>query len=137
VVLPDSYADEIRKSLLAERALPQDQLPSRIEILFDPTPESAGGFSAEDLSQLIVSPRAGIRSRRVSFIFVLDGFLIEIFVPTASKRERRRPGMLKEQSKLYVPSRNVFDVPELVQLMTAGFAKHAKGLESDSIKQRR
>lgn len=136
VVFPHAYADEVRKSLLSEQALAPNQLACRLEILIDVTPASRGGFSADNLGQLIPSPRAKLRSGRASFLFVLDAFLIKVFAPNAPHKEWRRLGMLKDQAKLYVPSRNIFDVPELKQLLIAGFAKRAEGRESDSIKRR-
>lgn len=136
VVLPDAYADELRKSLLTDRALAPSQLACRLEILIDATPAARGGFSPENLGQLIPSPRAKLRAGRTSFVFVLDGFLIEIFAPDAPHKEWRKLGVLKDEPKLYVPPRNILDVPQLKQLLVAGFAKHAQGLESASIRRR-
>ena len=136
VALPGTYADEIRKSLLTERALAPNQLACRLEILTDATRASQGGFSADSLGRLIPSPRARHRSGRASFLFVLEGFLAEIFAPDAPHKAWRGLGMLKDQPKLFVPARDIFDVPELKELMVAGFAKHVEGLESASIKRR-
>jgi hypothetical protein len=136
VVLPSAYADDLRKSLLTERALAPNQLACRLEILFDATQASRGGFSADNLGQLIPSPHARLLSGRASFLFVLDGFLVELFAADAPHKEWRRLGMLKDERKFYIPPRNIFDVPELKQLLVAGFAKHIGGRESKSVKSR-
>ena len=136
VALPRAFADELRKSLLSERALAPNQLTCRLEVLFDATSALRGGLSADSLGQLIPSPRARLRPGRASFLFVLDGFLVELFAPDAPHKEWRRLGMLKDDRRFYIPPRNVFDVPELKQLLVTGFAKHIEGRESKSVKSR-
>lgn len=125
--LSDSYTEELRKSLLSNLPLQPKQFACRIEVLYDPTPASQGGFSRDDLGQFIASPQARVRSGGVSFLFLLDGYFVEILAPDAPHREWRRLGMLKDEPKLYVPARNIFDVPEIKHLLVAGYGKHAEG----------
>lgn len=136
VRLPDVYAEELRKSLVSDLALPPKQLACRIELLYDPTPPSEGGFNRDALGQLILSPQARIRSRRTSFLFLLDGYLVQIFAPEAPHRDWRRPGMLKDAPKLHVPAKSIFDIPELKQLLITGYGKYAEGRVSNGIKRR-
>ena len=136
VRLPEANAEGLRKSLLSDLALPPRRLACRIELLYDPTPALQNGFSGDNLGQLIPSPQARVRSGRTSFIFLVNGYLVEIFAPDAPHREWRRLGMLKDELKLFIPARNIFAVPELKRLLVAGYGKHAEGRVSESIKRR-
>ncbi len=136
VQLPAAYAEALRKSLMEARALPPRQLACRLALLFDPTPPEQGGFSADSLGQIIPSPRSRTISGRASFLFVLDGFLVEIFAPDPPHKLWRGLGMLRDGTELYIPPCNIFDVPELKQLLVAGFGKYAEGKVSPSIKAR-
>jgi hypothetical protein len=117
-------ADDARKSLLAGRALRSVDLGCRLSLLFDPTPN---GFSQDSIKQLIVSPFSRVKSSFVSFVFVFEGYVIEFYVPRARRRHSDKHGFLRRTTVWYVPKVNIFDIPELVELLVSGYEKAARG----------
>jgi hypothetical protein len=137
VQLAAKAAEVLRNSLLEGQALSPRRLACRLAILFDPTPVARGGLDADNFGQLICSPRLREISRRASFLFLLDGFLIEVFASDPPSNAWRGLGILKDVQQVYIPPRNIFDVPELKDLLVVGFGKDAAGKVSPSIKMRR
>lgn len=127
VALRAGIAEDLRTSLLAKMPLPPNILAFRLQLLFDPTPASRGGFRTDNLQQLIISPIARIHLRYTSFIFLLEGYLLEAFVPGAPHRVWKELGVLKDEKKLYVPGKNIFYVPELRSLLVEGHRKIVTG----------
>jgi len=123
VILPESLAEEARISLRYGKPLNPLKLGCKIVRLFDPTPESKGGFSEKDINQLIISPIPRMRSRYVSFIFVIEGYLLEFFVPSMPHNESSQHGVLKKAKVLYVPNKSIFEIDELVNVMVSGYRK--------------
>jgi len=123
VILPNPLLEEARTSLLSKNPLSSKKLGCRISQLFDPTPSSKGGFSDQNIKQLIVSPIPRIESRYVSFLFVMEGYLLEFFVPSIPMSESSQHGVIRNTKILYVPKKNIFEVKELVKLMGAGHRK--------------
>ena len=123
VVLPESLAEEARISLHYGKPLNPLKLGCKIVRLFDPTPESKGGFSEKDINQLIISPIPRIRGRYVSFVFVIEGYLMEFFVPSIPHNESWQHGVLKNAKVLYVPNKSIFEIGELVNIMVSGYRK--------------
>ena len=128
VVLPYSLTEEARSSLIFGRPLGAFKLGCKIARLFDQTLESEGGFSNTDIKQLIISPISRIRSRYVSFIFVIEGYLLEFFAPSIPLNESTRQGFLKNAKVLYVPNKNIFEIEELVNIMVSGYRKADLGM---------
>lgn len=136
IILPATYADELRKSLLTERALAPNQLACRLEILFDATSALRGGFSADNLGELIplTTRKAALRESVISF---RSRWLFRrVLRPGCASQGMAAAGNAEDEGRLYIPPRDIFDVPELEQLLVAGFSKHAEGLASESIKRR-
>lgn len=128
VVLPDSLAEEARSSLISAKPLSPFKLGCKIVRLFDQTSESEGGFSEAEMKQLIISPIPRIRSRYVSFIFVIEGYLLEFFVPSIPLNESGRQGVLKNSKVLYIPNKNIFEIQELMNIMVTGYRKADLGM---------
>ncbi len=128
VTLPDPLKEEARASLLSKNPLSPKKLGCRISQLFDPTPSSKGGFSDSNIKQLIISPIPRIHGRYVSFLFVMEGYLLEFFVPSIPLRESSQHGVLRNTKILYVPKKNIFEVKELVKFMVAGHRKADLGM---------
>lgn len=128
VSLPDLQLEQARVSLLSGRPLNPRKLACRIVQLFDPTPTTLGGFSEKALKQLIVSPIPRLRGRYMSYVFVLEGYLLEFFVPSIPSAELTRNGVLRDTKILYIPKKNIFEVQELVGLMLAGYRKSELGM---------
>jgi len=128
VVLPVQLAEEARRSLFSGKPLSALKLGCKIVRLFDPTPESHGGFTDRDLKQLIISPIPRIRSRYVSYIFVIEGYLLEFFVPFIPHSESDQQGILKKSVVLYIPDKSIFEIEELVEIMVSGYRKAELGM---------
>lgn len=125
VYLPPVWEGEIRNCLLKERKIRSSLVSIRVFRLSDKTP---GGFSLESLKSVIMSPIFRDHGRNVSFCFIVEGFLLEVFVPGLKLSERNRPGVIKtSQRSLFAKYLDVFEVPELVELMVSGYGSHVEG----------
>jgi hypothetical protein len=128
VILPAPLLEAARNSLLSGQPLSAFKLGCKIVRLFDKTPKVEGGFSEADIKQLILSPIPRKRRRYVSFVFIIEGYLLEFFVPSIPLNESSRLGVLKNSKVLYVPNKNIFEVEELMKIMVAGYRKAALGM---------
>ena len=126
VVLPKSSAEAARISLLTGAPMNPSTLGVRLMMLFDPT--KVGGFSADSIKQLIVTPFPRLRKHFVSFVFVFEGYIAEFFVPQIPLSLLSKPGILKRSHIWHIPKKNIFEIPELLRLMVAGYGKSEKGL---------
>jgi hypothetical protein len=98
--------------------------------LSDDTSETEGGFSAESLKQLVISPIPRSNKGRpfYTFLFLFEGFLLEYFVPAIPHKQASERGVHRDSPILFVPLKSIFDVPELVRLMVSAYGKHDRGL---------
>jgi hypothetical protein len=136
VSLPASYRDKLRVSLLLGQTLPPREFACRFDLLYDATPVADGGMAEDHFRTILMSPFARASGRHGSFLFLLGGYLLEIYAPSAPYREWRRPGMLKDEKNLFVPGKKIFDVPETRRLLFAGHRKSRLGLTSTALKRR-
>jgi hypothetical protein len=128
VIIPEVLLEEARNSIYSGDALNAMKFGCRIVRLFDPRPESEGGFSDNHIEQLIISPIPRRRARFISYIFVVEGYLLEFFVPSIPLSESSRLGVLKNTNALYIPKKNIFQVEELLTIMVAGYRKADLGM---------
>lgn len=125
VVLPPACCETARVSLLSGKPLTARRLGCRLRRLVDPTGVERGGFSADDLRQLVISPIPRLHggSNHYSLLFVMEGFLLEFFVRAVPLRLAGQRGIHTDAPVLFVPNRNLFEVPDLVKLMVSAYAK--------------
>jgi len=130
VVLPDKCMEEARISLLSGRPLLPMRLGCRLLRLIDDTSEANGGFSEENLKQFVITPipRLDEHSSYYTFLFLIEGFLLEYFVRAVPRRLAETPGVHKDAQVWFVPDCSIFKVPELVKLMVSAYGKHDRGL---------
>lgn len=128
VILPPVIAEELRSSLYSAIALPPSQLGCRLVALYDPTPEDDGGFSAESIKEFVLSPIPRVQGRCVSFIYVFEGYMLEIYVPRIPPKVRAQHGVLKRNRVWYVPKLSIFEIEEVVRLLVSGYRKAELGL---------
>jgi hypothetical protein len=130
VILPDKYKEEARISLLKEKPLGPLRLGCKILRLTDKTSEADGGFSPESLEQLVVSPLPRLHKGRsyYTILFLIEGFLLEYFVPAIPHKSSKERGVHKNSPVLFVPLKSIFDIPELVKLMVSAYGKQDRGL---------
>lgn len=125
VVLPTECCETARVSLLSGKPLTARRLGCRLRRLVDPTGVERGGFSADSLRQLVISPIPRLHggSNHYSLLFVIEGFLLEFFVRAVPLRLAGLRGIHTDTPALFVPNQNLFEVPELVKLMVSAYAK--------------
>lgn len=129
VILPEKYAESARQSLLSCQPLPPLQLGCKIAVLYDPTHVSQGGFSQNESSQILISPQPRLNEGEsfLSFIYVIEGFLLEFFAPSIPSRMRNQLGVHKQTQSLFVPRISLFAIPELTKLLVSALEKHRNG----------
>lgn len=122
VLIPETWNEQIRTCLFDGQFVSRKYVCVKINRLIDRTPK---GFSLEELRSIVMSPifrRYGYG--RYSFLFLLEGFLVEIFMPGLKYKEKDRKSTInKNQKILLVPYIDVFDVPELKECMILGYGK--------------
>lgn len=122
ISFPDRLDNEIRKHLFENKKLRSCMLGIKLSRLIDKSPD---GFSAKVLKEFIISPFYRDLGRGFAFCFLIEGFFVEIFIPSMSLRERSSHGVIHPNKKiLFSPFLNIFDVPELVKVLTSGQRKH-------------
>lgn len=126
--LPPQIAEEARLSIILGRPLQHLRLGCKISRLIDSTGHDSS-FSVENLRDLITSPIPRLRDGepRYSLLFLLEGFALEFFVPAVAFRIASAGGVHRDVPNFFVPLKCVFQVPELVKLMVAGYGKHLRG----------
>lgn len=100
VVLHPTWAEEFRQSLYAEKPLSQLKYGCKILKLNDPT---LGGFSMENLDQIVISPIPRVTGQRMSFLFLLEGYLFEFFCPSVPFSRSKERGVYRNKKVFFVP----------------------------------
>lgn len=136
VNLPGSYRDSVRQHLHSGQPLSPRELACKFARLYDQTPADRGGMGAHHLRTLIASPFTRVAGRHATTLFLLGGYILEIFVPTIPNREWQKLGVLKDESKLFIPPVSIFGVPELRKLLFAGHVKQRLQQYTPAMKRR-
>ncbi|SUI59787.1 hypothetical protein [Shewanella morhuae] len=127
VIIPEPWNTEFRELLLAKNNIPLRLATIRLSRLIDRTKND--GFTLDSLKNIVMTPffRKGV-SHKYSFCFVFEGFFIEIFIPGLSLAKRKLPGVLNNKIKIiFVPFLDIFDVPEIVEVLVEGYSKFVDG----------
>jgi hypothetical protein len=123
---PDN--ESIRAYLHSKEKITQNTATVKISRLIDNTD---GGFTAEHLKGLLISPFIREHEKNKSFCLVLQGFFVEIFIPGIPVKDRYRLGVISPSSNsLFIPYLDVFDIPEISRSFATGFRKNSEGLIS-------
>jgi len=119
------WAEEIRTSLLNHRKIRTSLVDIRISRLHDKT---KNGFTSENLKNILVSPFFRKHEKNISYCFLLEGFFVEFFLPGLNFIERNKSGMIKpNKGILLIPYINIFNIPEVANLMATALGKHFNG----------
>lgn len=121
VIIPHSYLDNARRSLLHTRPLSELSLGCKLLLMVDET----GGLSDENMREIVISPipRLPKNDFRYSFLFIFEGLIFEFFIPNIPSKRRNDLGVIKKTNNLYVPTQSWFKIPELMNLLQAGVIK--------------
>lgn len=127
VYIPEPWNNELRVHLLNETRVPLRLMTVKISRLIDRS--AGGGFSLNVLKSIIVSPFfRELPGRKFSFCFLFEGFFIEIFMPGHTLKQRAGQGVINPLKNIMVaPYLNVFDIPEVVRILVAGYKKNLEG----------
>ncbi len=138
VILPEKCQEEARISVLKGQPLRPMRLGCKLLRMVDDTSAANGGFSDGNLEQLVISPIPRLRghSSYYTFLFLIEGFLLEYFVRAIPHRQADDWGVHKDLPIWFVPHRLIFKVPELLKLMVSAYGKHDCGLVGLSLRLR-
>lgn len=127
VYIPEPWNNELRLHLLKKSRVPLRFMTVKISRLIDRS--SDNGFSLSTLKNFIASPFfRNLPGRKFSFCFLFEGFFIEIFMPGYTLKQRAARGVINPLSKIIaVPYLNIFDIPEVLNLLVVGYKKNLEG----------
>lgn len=131
VCLPKDIRERARRSLLSGTPLPRQMLTCRLQIVID----KSQGFNDASLRNVIITPIPHIERIPYSFLFLIDGLLLEFFCPgLTDPHDLDADGVVTGRRLMTVPTIDIFDVRELVNLLVAGYAKNVEGRLSDAVR---
>lgn len=126
VYSPEPLQSQIRNLIYCKSSIPLALVTAKVSKLIDST---VGGFTEENLKEIIISPFFRRIKNGFSFCFLIEGFFVEIFTPGLKSKFRSKYGILNENSRIMmIPNIEVLEIPEVLQLCVAGLRKHTKGL---------
>jgi hypothetical protein len=125
VYLPEPWKEEMRVSILENNKVRSSLIGIQLRRLSDAAKD---GFSLASLKELLISPFFRNHGNRFSFCFLIEGFFVEVFVPGLEIKRRSSLGVVvPSKNILFVPYQDIFDIPELVQVMVSGYGKFVNG----------
>jgi hypothetical protein len=125
VKLPLTYEGEIRECIFNSKKIRTSLLDIRIFRIYDKTPN---GFDMESIKSAIISPFCRTYNNQISFHFLLEGFYVVFLIPGYKIGNRAKQGLLKPtRNVLLVPFKDIFEIPEVVNLLTTAYRKHHNG----------
>ena len=125
VILVDQWLEELRDSINNEKPLGKSKFGCRLYKLADST---AGGFDVKSLEQLVVAPIPRIKKRVISFMFIIDGIVIEYYCPSIPYSDFKKPGVFKNKNVFLMPFQEICKIPEIMNLMVVNYGKNKKGM---------
>lgn len=130
VILPERCKEEARASLLAAKPLSPLRLGCHMHRLVDTEATPEYGFDLDSLSQIVISPIPRLHDGRkyYTFLFLIEGFLLEYFVRAVPFKQCGKRGIHRDSPALFVPNKCIFDVPEIIDILVANTGKHQRGL---------
>lgn len=124
VYIPEPWNNDLRLHLLNKTRVPLLFMTVKISRLIDRSAKD--GFSLKTLKKVIASPFfRKLPNRKFSFCFLFEGFFIEIFMPGFTQNQRVAKGVINPLNNIMVaPYLNIFDIPEILNLLVAGYQKN-------------
>ncbi len=127
VELPFAIEEDLRSALHVAKPIHGSRYTVAVYKMRDSTPSN--GFSNEALRGFICAPFARDYGDFVSICFLFLGFFVETFFPKVPATFKKRDGVLHGRSPVFVaPYSELFDIPEIMQLLVRGLEKHDTGL---------
>ena len=121
VFIPEPWNDELRKHILDERPVPLGLATVKVSHLKDK--RKNGIITDKALTEIIMTPFHRLLNNRISFFFIMEGFLVEISTLWRF-RERQVRGVLNpKQNILVCPFIHPYDIPEFRHNIFVGMRK--------------
>jgi hypothetical protein len=130
---------KILRELFVNSEHPLRRCSISVHRLYDKTPPCAGGFSQENMGDMLFNIKA-YRTNLVKDNFALTtsikGFLIHIFVPRVPLSKQKNPGfIIKNKTDILAPKLNIFDYQPLKEVILTSYEKHLTGNVSKRLKK--
>ncbi|WGS87784.1 hypothetical protein [Methylomonas sp. UP202] len=125
--LPTHWENELHLALKFDQKISGSKYTVAIYRLRDSTPD---GFTSESLRSIVTAPFArDYEGKFVSVCFICFGFLVEIFLSKLPSKIKNKVGVLVGSNSIFMaPFQEIFDIPELVNMMGSGLYKRDIGL---------
>lgn len=118
----------LKHALLGEQHLKYNDIPVKISRVID---KKADGFSPKGTKQIICSPFTRLsngKAKTISTCYFFEGFFVEVFISGFKFKNRNDHGILNKNNKnLYIPYKDLFSIPELIDVMAENFGKYVDG----------
>lgn len=130
VILPERCKEEARASLLAGRPLSPLRLGCLMHRLVDTKATPEYGFDLNSLSHVVITPIPRLHDGRnyYTFLFVIEGFLLEYFVRAIPYKLAGQRGIHRDSPILFAPNKCIFEVREIIDILVVSASKHRRGL---------
>ena len=123
-----SLDEELRCALFSGQATPANRFTTKLSKLCDST--KPGGFGAAALRDFVAAPfaREYVGHNLISVCFIFFGFFVEVFIPYLPKSPGSSFRTLTNGTVHSAPYLEIFDVPEITDLMGTALKKLEQGL---------
>jgi hypothetical protein len=133
VCLPKAIRERARRSLFSGTPLPRQVLTCTLRILTD----KSQGFDDASLRNFLITPIPRVDGIPYSFLFLIDGILLDFFCPGLTEsRDLEADGVMSGRRLITVPTVDIFEVRELVNILVAGYGKNLDGKLSKAVRER-
>lgn len=124
-------SNHLKKVFFDESILHPLAFSVRIRLLKD----QSKGFSQHALKGLIINPYSRVKNKGFVWCMVYEGYFFELFFNASTFKERQKSGFLnRAKNSFFVPYVDLFDVPELVQVLAESFKLHHETPDEEKIK---
>lgn len=130
-VINDGVSNHLINAFDGEIKLNSKHFAVRVRLLKDHT----NALPPEFLKRQIFSPYNRLKDDGFVFSLVYEGYFFELFFNASNFRERQKPGFLNSKNDFFfVPYVDVFDVPEITEVLFQCFKIHKETPDEEKIK---
>ena len=123
IILHPELYEEIRARLFLEVTPTHSMVRCQIFKITD----GRGRILTTSFEGIAVSPIATVIGNTTIFRFVFAGYLVVFYIPSIPLKRRAELGIVKNASFLFIPTKNMQNIPELMNLLAIGYGKAASG----------
>ncbi|HEM7157963.1 TPA: hypothetical protein U2K46_002288 [Acinetobacter baumannii] len=131
VVINEGISSHLKQVFKDEANLNPKVFSVRVRLLKD----KSGGFSQESLKQIIINPYNRIKDQGFVLCMIYEGYFFELFCNASTFKERQASGFLnRARDSFFVPYVDLFDIPEVVEVLANGFKIHKETPDEKKLK---